>query len=55
MSPYIQYSNEWRNIMKKGKIIIAVIASVVSAAALTTAALIICRKLFEKNYFTVTE
>lgn len=51
----IPYSNEWRSFMKKGKIIIAVIASVVSIAALTTAALIICRKLFEKNYFTVTE
>lgn len=41
--------------MKKGKIIIAVIASVISAAALTTAALMICRKLFSKNYFTVSE
>ncbi len=41
--------------MKTGKILIAVIASVVSAAAITTATLIICTKLFKKNYFTVSE
>jgi len=41
--------------MKKGNIIIAVIASVVSAAALTASAIIICKKLFDKKYFTVSE
>lgn len=41
--------------MKKAKIIIAIVASVVSVATVTVAAVIICRKLFEKKYFTVNE
>lgn len=41
--------------MKKAKIIIAIVASVVSVAAITTTAIIVCRKLFEKKYFTVNE
>lgn len=40
---------------KKGKIIVAIITSVISVAAMTTAALIICKKLFDKKYITVSE
>lgn len=41
--------------MKKAKIIIAIIVSVVSFATLITTALIICKQLFEKKYYTVNE
>lgn len=41
--------------MKIGKIILAVIASLASAAIISAAALIICSKLLEKKYFTVSE
>ncbi|HOO06086.1 MAG TPA: hypothetical protein PLY43_02610 [Ruminococcus sp.] len=38
---------------KKAKIILAVsITSTVIAAGATTAALLICKKLYEKNYFS---
>jgi len=41
--------------MKKAKIIIAIVASVVTVVTLTITAIIVCRKLFEKKYFTVNE
>lgn len=41
--------------MKKSNFIIAIIASVISAAAAASIGLIICRKLFDKKYFTVSE
>lgn len=47
--------DDWRFFMKKGKVIIAVIASLASAALISAAALIICSKLLDKKYFTVSE
>lgn len=41
--------------MKKGNVIIAVITSAVSVVLLAAAGLIVCRKLFNKKYFTVNE
>lgn len=41
--------------MKKSNVIILIIASVITAALTATAGLFICQKLFNKNYFTVSE
>lgn len=41
--------------MKHGKIIIAAAAATVCAAGLTTACIIVCRRLFEKNYIPVSD
>lgn len=39
--------------MKKGKILIAVSAAALCTAGLTTAAVIVCKRLYEKHYFSV--
>lgn len=41
--------------MKKGKVVFAVTASVISVAAVTAAALVICSKMLDKKYITVSE
>lgn len=40
--------------MKHGKIIFAAAAATVCAAGLTTACIIVCRRLFEKHYVSVS-
>jgi len=40
--------------MTNGKIIFAAAAATVCAAGLTTACIIVCRRLFEKNYIPVS-
>jgi hypothetical protein len=39
--------------MKKNKVVFSVIVSLASAAAITSVVLLICKKLFDKKYFTV--
>lgn len=41
--------------MKKGKILVAVSAAVICTAGLTTAAIIVCKRLYEKRYFSVND
>ena len=41
--------------MNKGKILIAVSAAVICSAGLTTAAAIVCKRLYEKHYFSVND
>lgn len=41
--------------MNKGKIIIAVSAAMICTAGLTTAAVIVCKRLYEKHYFSVND
>ncbi len=41
--------------MNKGKILIAVSAAMICTAGLTTAAVIVCKKLYEKHYFSVND
>ncbi len=39
--------------MNKGKILIAAAAATVCVAGLTVTAVIVCKRLFEKTYFSV--
>lgn len=39
--------------MKKGKILIGVSAAAICAAGLTAAAVFVCKRLYEKHYFSV--
>ncbi|MDD6346370.1 MAG: hypothetical protein PUA51_09180 [Oscillospiraceae bacterium] len=41
--------------MNKGKILIAVSAAMICTAGLTTAAVIVCKRLYEKHYFSVND
>lgn len=41
--------------MKHGKIIIAAAAITLCTAGLTTACIVVCRRLFEKNYISVSD
>lgn len=41
--------------MSKGKIIIAATAATICAVGITTAAVVVCKKLFEKKYFAVND
>lgn len=41
--------------MKNGKILVAVSAAVICTAGLTTAAVIVCKRLYEKRYFSVND
>lgn len=41
--------------MKKEKILIAVSAAMICTAGLATAAVIVCKRLYEKHYFSVNE
>ncbi len=41
--------------MKKGKIIFAVITAAVCTVGITVSLLVICKKLFERNYITISE
>ncbi|MBR4627048.1 MAG: hypothetical protein IKO47_05030 [Ruminococcus sp.] len=41
--------------MNHGKVIFAAAAATVCAAGLTTACIIICRRLFEKHYIPVSD
>jgi len=40
--------------MKHGKIIFAAVTATVCAAGLTSVCIIVCRRMFEKNYITVS-
>lgn len=40
--------------MSKTKIIVTASAAAICAVGMTAAAIVVCRKLFEKNYFTVS-
>lgn len=41
--------------MKKEKILIAVSAALICSAGLTAASIVVCKRLFEKHYFSVNE
>ena len=41
--------------MSKGKIIIAASAATICAVGITTAAIVVCKKLFEKKYVAVND
>ncbi|MBR1822813.1 MAG: hypothetical protein IJ779_01120 [Ruminococcus sp.] len=41
--------------MSNGKIIIIASAATLCAVGITTATIIVCKKLFEKNYFAVND
>ncbi|MBR6243435.1 MAG: hypothetical protein IKQ90_08070 [Ruminococcus sp.] len=41
--------------MGKGKVIIAAATVTIVTAGITAATVIVCRRLFEKNYFTSAE
>lgn len=40
--------------MSKGKIVLAATAATLCAVGITTATIFVCKRLFEKNYFTVS-
>ncbi len=41
--------------MSNGKVMIAAAAVTICAIGLTTATIVVCKKLFEKKYFTVSD
>jgi hypothetical protein len=41
--------------MSNGKIIIAAAAATICAVGITTATIVVCKKLFEKKYFAVND
>lgn len=40
--------------MSKGKIVLAATAATLCAVGISAATIIVCKRLFEKNYFPVT-